>query len=378
MSRRLALVITDLDYGGAEKQVCEMAVRLHGRGWEVLLVSLLPPRALTDELEQRGVRWASLGMRRGAPDPRGLVRLVRLFRDFGPDVVHSHMIHANFLARAARLLGYRGPLVCTAHNVDEGPTLFRRLTYRWTDRLCSITTNVSQAAVDSFVALRLAPPDRILCTPNGIDTSVFARDCEAGLQLRGELGAKSGFVWICVALFRPQKNHANLLRAFADVVPTCPETTLLLVGDGELRQSSEAFAADLGISESVRFVGLQRDVPRWLNAADGYVMASDFEGLPLVLLEAQAAGLPVVATDVGGNPELVQEGVTGFLVPPQDSAALAGAMLRMQQLPPEAREAMGRAGREHVVRTYDIENVLDRWEALYHELMATHSRRRGG
>ncbi len=378
MSRRLALVITDLDYGGAEKQVCEMAVRLHGRGWEVLLVSLLPPRALTDELEQRGVRWASLGMRRGAPDPRGLVRLVRLFRDFGPDVVHSHMIHANFLARAARLVGYRGPLVCTAHSVDEGQGAFRRLTYRYTDGLCDVTTNVSRPAVDRYLAQRLVSPKRIQCMPNGIDTSLFAPNREGGAALRQELELGDGFVWVCVAGFRPEKNHAGLLRAFAEVVSTCPETTLLLVGDGELRGASEALAADLGISQSVRFVGLQRDVPRWLNAADGYVMASDFEGLPLVLLEAQAAGLPVVATDVGGNPELVREGVTGFLVPPQDSNALAGAMLRMQQLPPEAREAMGRAGRERVVRTYDIENVLDRWEALYQELMAAHSRRRGG
>jgi glycosyltransferase involved in cell wall biosynthesis len=131
----------------------------------------------------------------------------------------------------------------------------------------------------------------------------------------------------------------------------------------------EQLASDLGVTERVKFLGTRRDIPALMDAADAYVMSSAWEGLPMVLLEAAASGLPIVATDVGGNSEVVIDGKTGFLVPPKDPDALAQAMLRLMGLPPEEHRRMGAVARQHIEANYSLDHVVDQWEALYTELL---------
>ena len=159
-----------------------------------------------------------------------------------------------------------------------------------------------------------------------------------------------------------------MLKAFARVVREHPETMLLIVGDGPLRSSMEALAQELGLGR-VRFLGIRRDVPELMNAADAYVMSSAWEGMANVLLEASATGLPIVVTDVGGNREVVVDGKTGFLVPPKDPEALAQAMLRLMALPKEERARMGRAARQYIETYYSLDKVVEQWEELYHKLL---------
>jgi glycosyltransferase involved in cell wall biosynthesis len=161
-----------------------------------------------------------------------------------------------------------------------------------------------------------------------------------------------------------------MLRAFAAVRERRPESVLLLVGRGSLQKETELLARDLGLGGGVRFLGVRTDVPEVMSAADGYVMSSAWEGMPMVLLEAAAAALPIVATRVGGNDEVVRHEGTGFLVPPSDHEALGLAMLRLSELPEPERRAMGDRGREHIRTTYDLERVADRWEDLYREVLA--------
>ncbi len=132
----------------------------------------------------------------------------------------------------------------------------------------------------------------------------------------------------------------------------------------------EKLAKDLHVSARTKFLGIRRDIPELMNAADAYVMSSAWEGMPMVLLEAHASGLPVVATDVGGNREVVIDGVTGFLVPPKDPEALAQAMLRLIELPEEKRQRMREAARQHILANFSLDRVVDQWEALYRELSA--------
>jgi glycosyltransferase involved in cell wall biosynthesis len=144
---------------------------------------------------------------------------------------------------------------------------------------------------------------------------------------------------------------------------------LLIAGAGPLRQPIERLAAELGVSEKVRLLGIRKDIPKLMAAADAYVMSSAWEGLPMVLLEAAASALPIVTTAVGGNSEIVHDGINGFVVSANNSEALADAMQRMEHLPAESRLSMGLAGRDHVAKHYSLSAVVDQWEEIYHSLL---------
>jgi glycosyltransferase involved in cell wall biosynthesis len=261
--------------------------------------------------------------------------------------------------------------VSTIHNIFEGGRL-RMAAYRLTNTLVDHMTIVSQAAFDRFVGDGIVPKDILRVVPNGVDMARFrSASSGAGQSVRLSLGlTEGGFVWLAVGRFEVAKDYPNMLRAFAKVREQEPRAVLLLVGRGSLQKETEALARELGLGTGVRFLGVRSDVPEVMSAADGYVMSSAWEGMPMVLLEAAAAGLPIVATRVGGNYEVVRQGETGFLVPPSDHEALGLAMLRLSQLSEPERRAMGERGREHVRAHYDLGRVAERWEDLYREVLA--------
>jgi glycosyltransferase involved in cell wall biosynthesis len=368
---RIFFLSTSMGMGGADSQLLSAAQELRSRGHEVLIVSLTPLGPMGLEARSLGIPTESLEMRRGFPDPRGLLRLVRLVRSWRPDVVHSHMVHANLMARAVRLIAPVPALVSTIHNIFEGGRL-RMAAYRLTNTLVDHMTIVSQAAFDRFVGDGIVPKDILRVVPNGVDMARFrSASSGAGQSVRLSLGlTEGGFVWLAVGRFEVAKDYPTMLRAFAKVREQEPRAVLLLVGRGSLQKETEALARELGLGTGVRFLGVRSDVPEVMSAADGYVMSSAWEGMPMVLLEAAAAGLPIVATRVGGNYEVVRQGETGFLVPPSDHEALGLAMLRLSQLSEPERRAMGERGREHVRAHYDLGRVAERWEDLYREVLA--------
>ena len=335
--------------GGAEEQVMRLAAAFKARGWQTLIVSMLPPKVLPPDFAERGIPLVHLGMRRGIPDPRGILRLSRIIRQFRPDVVHSHMTHANLLARAARLVTPYPVLVCTLHNLTmagvqrDHTRIFERL-HRVTDPLAERTTAICHAAAAYYVQKGAVPSAKMIVVHNGIDCQRFAPDPEAHRRLRQQLGVENQFVWLAVGRLELQKAYPTLLNAFAQL--NSAGHTLLICGLGSLRDELEHLTQRLQIADRVKFLGLRSDIPEIMNASDAFALSSTFEGLPLVLLQASATELPIVATNVSGNPEVVVEGETGFLVPPADPAAFAGAMARLTGCPPERRQAMGRAGRE--------------------------------
>lgn len=365
---KVLFLITGLAYGGAETQLVQLATRLKERGWEVGVISMLPPEAYVRELEVAAIPVFSLGMRRGVPDLRALFRLARIVRRERPCVFHSHMVHANLLARVCRPIASVPVLVCTAHNIWEG-SRWREWAYRLTDPFCDLTTQVSDAGLERYVRIGAVPARKIRFVPNGVDTNRFRPDIKARAYLRDSLGLRSEFIWLAVGRLEQAKDYPNMIRAFAKVHQLRRESRLFIVGQGSLRAEMERLAAELGLGNVVNFLGVRRDIPELMNAADAYVMSSAWEGMPLVLLEAAAVGLPVVATDVGGNREIVLDGKTGLLVPPKDPDALAGAMLRVMTLSPGARAAMGQAARSHIEAHYSLDRVTDEWEALYTTLL---------
>lgn len=352
---RVMLVVTDLDLGGAEAQVVALTCGLRRRGHELVVISMIDPVARTDELAACGVPWVSLRMRRGRPDPRALLRLRREIAVFRPDVIHSHMVHANLLSRLTRLLIPVPRLITTAHNTFEGGRLLD-LGYRLTDRLTDLTTNVSEASTASFRQRGLVPSGRITTVVNGLDFGPFRRAAARRAELRSELGL-TGFTWLSVGRLNPEKNFPNLFRAFRQLPAG---TQLLLAGDGPERSRLEQ-----ELPPGARLLGRRTDIASLMAAADGFVLPSDVEGLPMVLLEAAAAGLPLVSTAVGGTGEIITDGLTGRLVPAADSEALSRAMLSVMELCSHDRQALADAGRQSVEERFGLEQVLDRWEELY-------------
>jgi glycosyltransferase involved in cell wall biosynthesis len=266
VQRRLLLICTAMGVGGgAEEQVMRLAMAFQSRGWKTMIVSLLPPSTIMPaEFTSQGIELVDLGMRKALPDPRGLLRLAKVVRDFRPDVVHSHMVHANLIARAVRAIAPVPVLVCTHHNLtmagvrNDHSAVFE-FAHRITDGFAERTTAICHAAVDYCIEHRVAPASKMMVVPNGIDCERFAHNPEARKRLREQLGINDDFVWLAVGRLVLQKAYPTMLRAFAKLAPV--GQTLLICGQGILREELIALAAELGIAERVRFLGLRRVCP---------------------------------------------------------------------------------------------------------------------
>ena len=378
---RIVTVLTSLGMGGAEKLALAVAERMAGRGHDVAMISLMPR---LPEQWPTTLPVTYLDMRKNpASAAEGFRRGRRYLRAFRPDLVHSHSFHANILARLLAIGVPRAVVVSSVHNVYEGGRM-RMLAYRLTDRWSLRTVAISHAAADRFVRLKAIPEKKCSVRGHGIDTEVFAPDAGRRAATRDRMGqaatrawagADSTFVWLCAGRIAPAKDYPNLLRAFAKVEQLRGDTRLWIAGGGsdEARQELESLAGDLGVREKVLFLGLQRDMPALLDAADGFVLGSAWEGLPQVIAEAMAMEKPVVATDVGGVRELMGERgalVGGTLVPAKDPQALAAAMVETMGRSSGEGALAGEAARELVQRRYSIDAVADAWEEIYKQGIA--------
>ncbi len=379
---RVLMVITSMARGGAERQVVDLAAGLTRRGWEVRVVSMLPPRDFQAELATAGVGLVSLDMRRGRPTVAALRRYRSVVRGWHPDIVHSHMVHANLLARLGRVLVPAVPLVCTIHNVNEGPR-WRELAYRVTDPLASSNTAVSRVAAERFQRVGAVPRGRITYLPNGHTFGDWGVSEIERQRLRADLGVSpDAFLWLAVGRLMPAKGHDVLLEALARVALRRPDVRAVIAGEGPERAALSARTAALGLAGTATLLGERRDVPALLSAADAFVMSSRWEGLPIALLEAAAHGLPIVSTDAGGSRDVVDPESGGVLVG-TSADSLAAGMLSVMEWSPAERAHAGLTLRAHAKAEFDLDLVLDRWEVLYQALLEMpadrwHGSRRSG
>ncbi len=367
--RKIVYTITGLAIGGAETQLVNVATRLKQKGWDVYVVSLTPWLAYAELLRQKGITVAHLNIRNKLPVPRPAFQLARLIRQWDPSIVHSYMVHANLVTRVTRLFVRMPVLVCSVRSVYEGGR-HREVLYRLTDPLCDLTTHVCREGAQRYIRIGAVPAQKMLVVPNGVDTDRFRPDVDTRVRMRQELGLSGHFVWLAVGRLEAPKDYPTLLKAFAQLQRKYPQNLLLIAGEGPLREELTSLARDLSISDHVRLLGIRQDVPQLMNAADAFVLSSAWEGLPNVLLEAHATALPIVATDVGGNREIVKNSVSGFVVPAQNPAELAQAMSVMMQQPVDKIRQMGEAGRQHILAHFGLDAVVQRWEQLYQELLA--------
>ena len=359
---RILYILTSLGIGGAEKQVITLAERMAARGHTVAIVSLKHAE------EEWPVRLPVLRLNL-AKTPLGVWRGLRFARNFltlfRPGIVHSHTFPANLFTRLLCMrLPAKGPIprvLNTIHNVYEGGW-HRMILYRVTDPLVDQVTAVSTAAAERFVRRRAVSAAKMSVLTNGIDTEAFAPDRARRKRVRIQVQAGKSFLWLAVGRLAPAKDYPNLLRAFAQVHGSNPGARLWIAGEGG---TSQLFPGDSMPNEQpgVEFLGLRRDIAELLDAADGFVLSSAWEGMPLVVGEAMAMEKIVVATDVGGVRELI--GDAGFLVPAQDGNALAAAMLQVMNLEEVARRLKGKDARRRIHLQFSMtERVVD-WERMY-------------
>jgi glycosyltransferase involved in cell wall biosynthesis len=374
---RVTHVVLSLDFGGLERVVLSLARA--GRDFEqdVSLLCLERPGTLAPQVEALGIPLACVAKQPGLRwDTTDRVREV--LRQFRPDVVHTHQMTALLYAgRASRR--ERVPVVHTEHNnvaAHRAKSWTRRLRTellwryagRYADRFCGVARDVIAAAG----AYGTIPRRKLAHVPNGIDTVAIAAAGANRPAVRADLGIAPDAPLIgTVGRLAEVKQQGVLIRAFAQVVADFPAARLVLVGDGPLRAELEGLAATLGLSGAVLFAGYQPNPERYLAAMDVFVLPSRAEAMPLVIPEAWAAGRPVVASRVGGIPELIEDGKTGLLVEPGDVDGLA-ARLRQVLAEPAAARALARAGRAVARARYDVTAMAGTYDRTYRELLSRH------
>ena len=368
----VAMVIPTLDrIAGAERQLMLLAVGLRRRGWRVSVLALAGTGgAAAEELNDAGVGFLSLGMRKGLADPRGWTRFIGWVRRSKPDVVHAHLPHAAWLARWARLLAPVPVVIDTLHSSSTGGA-GRHWGYRFSRGLADQVTAVSRSVADAHISARMVRPDTLTILPNGVDVEEWRPDEQVRAEMRRELNLGDGFLWLAAGRLEMVKDYPTLIKAMV-AVPA--PVRLVIAGGGPLLNNLAHLVSHLGLHERVKFLGFEPNLKRWFQAADGFVHASRWEGLPLALLEAAACELPAVATDVPGSREVVLDGETGTLVPAADASALAWAMTSLMRTPAGERRRLGACARQRAVEHFSLTSSFDRWEELYGSLLRRNSR----
>jgi glycosyltransferase involved in cell wall biosynthesis len=385
---RVLRVIARLNVGGPALHVTYLARGLADRGYETTLVAgdvgrgeasmaFVADRAGVDVVRLRGLSRELSPLR----DAVAAWRLARIIRKVRPDVVHTHTAKAGAVGRMAALLaGPRRPVVVhTFHGHvlrgyfgRAGTLVFRAIEMvlaRVTDRLVAVSPEVR----DELVSLGVARPERFSVIRLGIELEPRVAFDGDVVEIRRRLGiGEETFVVGWFGRMTAVKRTDDLSTALAALRERGVDALLLLVGDGDDRDRLEQRAHELGLARSCLFLGYQEDVAAWYAICDAIVLTSASEGTPVTIIEALAAGRAVVATAVGGVPDVVDDGETGFLVPAGDTDALA-ERLELLARDPGRRAEMGRTGRERVLRRYAVERLVDDVDVLYRELLETRS-----
>jgi glycosyltransferase involved in cell wall biosynthesis len=364
---KVAMLVPTIDQiGGAEKQVLLLAKELADRGWQVTVIALSGTGVdSAQELQTVGIKYLSLQMRKAWIDPRGWLRYLAWVSRNRPAIVHAHLPHATWFARCARLLAPVRVVVDTIHTSNPGGKA-RQLAYRLTHRLTNRVTAVSASVASAAIAAKIAPEKSVTVLFNGVE---FNGAKFNGMETSKPNTSVQPFRWIAVGRLAPVKDYPTLLRAFATLTCATDAPNLQIVGSGPEEHTLRNLARELEIEDRVQFAGFHRDVKPFLTEADAFVLSSLWEGLPIAVLEAAAAGLPVVATDGNGTREAMRPNETGRIVPVGDVAALAQAMAQVMAIPLEQRLKMGETGREFVEKHFSLCAIVDQWESLYRRLL---------
>lgn len=350
---KIIYLITGLGLGGAEVVVCNLADKMSNLGHKVIITYLtgsiiLRPKNINIEI-------VSLDLDNISQFYQASAKYRKLIRDFQPDVIHAHMVHANIFARVNRIGCSIPKLICTAHSSNEGGKL-RMFAYRLTNFLSNFNTNVSQEASNALVAKGAFNKNNLITVYNGIDLNKFK-----SLSIEKSLDE---VMVLSVGRFNEPKDYPNLFKAIKLLNDrTNTKIKFYVAGDGELRLELEQLIDELGISNYITLLGKRSDIPELMNQAHFFVLPSKFEGFGLVVAEAMACGAYVIATNCGGVAEVM--GNTGSLVPPENSEALAKAINNAIHASKAEIIENNLKARQRVEELFCLEKSVQIWLSLY-------------
>ncbi len=350
-------------WGGQERRIAAEMAGMRARGHRVVLATR-PSCRLRKEVTKDGVEVLELDMK-GKFDLATIRRLARFIKTERIQVVDTHSGIDSWVGGLAAKLAGAPVLVRTRHLNNPLKRHWLNFVHYLPDRIVTCGEAVRQRLVEECGF----PAGQVVSIPTGIDFTRFAPARPRG-EVRSELGiAEEAYLVLMVGVIRSVKRHEVALRAFRTLLDTLPGARLALAGEGPMREGMERLAAELGIAEQVRFLGHRDDIPDLMGAADALLLTSRSEGVPQAVTQALGLGLPVVATAVGGVPELVRHEETGLLIPPENPTAAAEALLQLAQDPALAAR-LGAAGRQHALAHFSLEAMLDQTESLFRALLA--------
>lgn len=365
---RILHIINNLAPHGAQQFLVNFLSHADHRTFDYRVACIAEGGALQSEIEALGIHVFPF-YRRHKTDLSTLFDLAAFIKDHNIDLVHTQLFTSDTWGRTAALLaGVRRSIVSV-----QTVTSWKKFYHIWVDRTLALSTHrivaVSHAVKDFLIEREKLPAWKVCVIPNGVDVAQYRpRGIDVAAKKK-ELGMNpSNHVISCMARFYPAKDQISLMRGFSLALPDLDGVKLVLVGDGPLIDTAREEAFRLNITDRVLFLGNRRDIPELLEMSDLVVLPSIVEGLPLSLLEAMAAGKAVIATAVGGVPEMIDDGRTGMLVPVGDLNAWASSMRRVMK-DESLRAALGTKAQQAVNR-FDIRNIIKAYESLYGEALA--------
>jgi glycosyltransferase involved in cell wall biosynthesis len=371
-------VIESLGRAGAEQVLVNQLPRLQEIGYRCQVVALWEPYTLAPVLEARGVKVYRLDLGRRCNVAKAIVRLGILIDSVKPDIIHAHLFFALIYTAMTRLVAPRPRRVATFHNVDyllyPPNTYVKRLrralhgllSYYGIDKLTAVSASVANHYRAQLGLSEISVIPNAIMIPNEVDGTANNRR-----EMLKKFGfSERDFIFAMIGRFVPQKGHKLLLEALELLREINCRPRVIMIGEGALREQIVRQVRTQGLEEQIVLVPAcpHSEVISLLRAVDAFVMPSVEEGLGLVAGEAMAAGLPVVATRVNGLSDLIEDGVSGLLVPPGDSHALANAIAKVM-MDGKLRQHLGRGGRERIEQHFSIEQILPRWDALYRNIL---------
>lgn len=362
-------VLHRLDRAGAEVLAADLARKLRDR-YRFVFLCLDGVGPLGEALASEGFVVADLGRRPGL-DRSVARRIRREVKNHGIRLLHAHQYTPFFYAALSRGLGSTPPILFTEHgrHYPDERKLKRVLANRWLLKPDDRVTAVGRFVADALTANEGIQAGRVRVIHNGIDPDDFpSADADSRARARALLGIDSETpVVMQVARFHKVKDHGTAVRAFARAVDRFFGARLCLIGDGPERQTIEALARELDVQEHVQFLGVHDDIAKLLPGADVFILSSVSEGVSVTLLEAMSTGLPIVATDVGGNSEVIEHEETGLLSPRGDADALGDHLIALLA-DDERRRAMGAAGRARLLETFTQERMHGAYAEIYEQI----------
>ncbi len=360
---RVDWLVTEMNVlGGAEVFIRNAAPRLRKLGWDLQLITLSEGGILVDQLRAESVPVIELGVNK-TNFFYMIPKLLSLWKKEKPQILHTHLYHAGLIGRILGKMAGIHPIF--VH--QAGPELFRNNIRILLDKhTSSLVTQyvVTSTYVNQILQTReQIHPNKIIIIPNGIVTREYEL---SRTRPKGWPDVGQGPVLGTVGRLAPEKGHLLLIEALSILRQNGVVFYALMIGDGILKDELIQKTKIQHLEDCISWVGSQNNVPDWLPFFDLFVLPSQWEGISLALLEAMAAGLPVIATSVGGTPEVIKNGETGLLVPPSNPHALAAAIQKMIENPSLSRE-MGQAGKRHCQQNYDIDRIVKEIDSIYRQ-----------